>query len=196
MCTCGSVPLCQSRRCFFLLKHACVCICIYAHAEIGIVVVQLRLNRNASSMRAYMQVPPPSLCAALSTHVYCLGRWTLMFRAQNRCKDPTHWWLTDRQTDRYKGQPSGPAVAPLQPSERLQNLPVPVAAGVRPGLSDGTKWMARWATQVPAWSYSGRRVEEEAPAGPGGDPTGTLILSTVAKGLVVSGIIQRRGRFR
>lgn len=40
------------------------------------------------------------------------------------------------------------------------------------------------------------RKEEEAPAGPGGDPTGALILSTVAKGLVVSGIIQRRGRLR
>lgn len=40
------------------------------------------------------------------------------------------------------------------------------------------------------------RKEEEALAGPGGDPTGALILSTVAKGLVVSGIIQRRGRLR
>lgn len=52
---------------------------------------------------------------------------------------------------------------------------------------------------VAACSEPGRPEEgeeEEAPAGPGGDPTGALIPSTVAKGLVVSGIIQRRGRFR
>lgn len=71
---------------------------------------------------------------------------------------------------------------------------MPVAAGVWPGLRYGTEWMTRWGIRTPAWSCSGRGVEEEAPAGPGGDPTGALILSTVAKGLVVSGIIHRRGR--
>lgn len=104
-----------------------------------------------------------------------------------------------RQTNRtvkYKGKPSGPAFGPLQPSESFRTLPVPVAAGVWPGPRDGTEWMMRWGIRAPAWSCSGRGVEEEAPAGPGGDPTGTLILSTVAKGLVVSGIIQQHGRFR
>lgn len=104
--------------------------------------------------------------------------------------------MRDRRTDQYKGKPSGPAVASLQLSEGFRTLPVPVAAGVWPGPRDGTEWMMRWGIRAPAWSCSGRGAEEEAPAGPGGDPTGALILSTVAKGLVVSGIIHRRGRFR
>lgn len=72
----------------------------------------------------------------------------------------------------------------------------------------GAAWAERWCkvhegmvgkrgVRVPALELVGEgRKEEEAPAGPGGDPTGALILSTVAKGLVVSGIIQRRGRLR
>lgn len=107
--------------------------------------------------------------------------------------------VADRQTDgqtNIKENHLGLQLLPFRLQKGFRTLPVPVAAGVRPGPRDGTEWMTRWGTRVPAWSYSGRRVEEEAPAGPGGDPTGALILSTVAKGLVVSGIIQRRGRFR
>lgn len=79
---------------------------------------------------------------------------------------------------------------------------MPVAAGVRPGPERQHKVDERMeggGAGVAACSEPGRPEEgeeEEAPAGPGGDPTGALIPSTVAKGLVVSGIIQRRGRLR
>lgn len=65
-------------------------------------------------------------------------------------------------------------------------------------MGDGG-WGREGRGVVAACSEPGRPEEgeeEEAAAGPGGDPTGALIPSTVAKGLVVSGIIQRRGRLR
>lgn len=103
---------------------------------------------------------------------------------------------TDGQTD-IKENHLGLQSLPFSLQKASEHCLVPVAAGVWPGPRDGTEWMTRWGDSgPPARSRSGRGVEEEAPAGPGGDPTGALILSTVAKGLVVSGIIHRRGRFR
>lgn len=68
----------------------------------------------------------------------------------------------------------------MRPVEHLKNV-VPIPAGVWHGLRDDDEWMMRFGIQGPAWSCSGRGVEEGVPAGPGGDPTRALILSTVAK---------------
>lgn len=67
----------------------------------------------------------------------------------------------------------------MQPVERLKSI-VPTPAGVWRGLRDDDEWMMRLGIRGPAWSCSGGGIEE-APAGPGGDPTRALILSTVAK---------------
>lgn len=82
-------------------------------------------------------------------------------------------------------------------------LPRRSLPGCGPDRKDSAEWVSEWEGRggagVAACSEPGRPEEgeeEEAPAGPGGDPTGALIPSTVAKGLVVSGIIQRRGRLR
>lgn len=104
--------------------------------------------------------------------------------------------MTDRRTQPYKGKPSGPPVAHLHKASELQTLLLPVAAGERRGRRAGTAWMMRCRIGGPAWSSSRREAEEETPAGPGGDPTGALILSTVAKGLLVCGIIHQCGHFR
>lgn len=88
---------------------------------------------------------------------------------------------TDRLTD--KAGASGPAV---EPQKGPDPCPAPVAAG-----GDGTQEPALNPELL--WKAS---AGEEAPVGPGGDPAGALILSTVAKGLLVSGIIQQHGRSR
>lgn len=102
-----------------------------------------------------------------------------------------------RRAEGYKGKPSELAFVPLSAPEGLKTPPVPVLARVWPGSGDGTERVLKGGgIRASAWSCSGREGKEEAPAGPGGDPAGTLILSTVAKGLVVSGIIHQCGRFR
>lgn len=81
--------------------------------------------------------------------------------------------------------------------DSLKTPPMPVLAGVWPGSGDGIERALKWGIRASAWSrYVREEEEKEEPAGPGGDPAGTLILSTVAKGLVVSGIIHQCGRFR
>lgn len=121
----------------------------------------------------------------------------LLFTTENRCKGARFCqWQTQGQANIKEKHLSLQSLPFSLQKASEHPPPMPVPAGVRPGLRDGTEWMMRWGIQAPAWSSSGSRVEEEAPAGPGGDPTGALILSTVAKGLVVSGIIHRRGRFR
>lgn len=83
---------------------------------------------------------------------------------------------------------------------------MPVAAGTWPGPRDGRvddemwDWGGRLEPLGKGRAVGGGRerwgAKEAEAADPGGDPTGALILSTVAKGLVVSGLIRRRGRFR
>lgn len=119
------------------------------------------------SLNTCMQIPPPFFFSRLRKKVAFPP--TLGAEREAAAVTPT----SDRQT--AVNPQKGPAAGP-----------VPVAAG-----ADGTQ--DPLLSPELLWKAS---LGEEAPAGPGGDPAGALILSTVAKGLLVSGIIQQHGRSR
>lgn len=114
-----------------------------------------------------MQIPPPFFCLLKSA----------VLPPALASEEKT----ADGQTD--KAETSGPAVAP-------QKGPAPCPRASR-------CWAGEMRDPVlspePLWKAG---IGEEAPVDPGGDPAGALILSTVAKGLLVSGIIQQHGRSR
>lgn len=175
------ISVCPQNVCGSVLSY------MLAFSYIHVTIMLLYLNIIVSGMHA-------SLCSLFAackiwfySHLQCPDRCKLLFR----CREARFVHSCIEKHGNKKN------LSWHFLSDSLKTPPMPVLAGVWPGSGDGIEHALKWGIRASAWScYVREEEEKEEPAGPGGDPAGTLILSTVAKGLVASGIIHQCGRFR